>query len=851
MNAAVEGVFNAPPPTFGYTFGESHTQASWGDTRHTSWPQMVKMLTSHVAGPKEGPCVVPAIFSGARRRKEEATQIDVAFLDSDSGATLDEIVDALKRGGWAAVVSSTHSHMTTRTIAKVSNWDRYFAVRPGSDAAGFLRDEKGYLPVIAEGASVAETVGEYVHVDHAPCPKFRIAIPLLKPWRAADYPSQAAANGAWKERIEALAATLKVSHDQACTDTSRLFYLPRRPPNGAVPETAVISGELCDIFALAAARPAEDGFFIARSASPREALNDTEYADPITGEVIDLMPWVRLHGRTFLISKALKARRPAALTGLTVESKIHIDCPNGGAHTSSGRDNATFVCDAGSGEKDGFVVHCRHAHCTGKDRLFFVQKMLQEQWLKIDDLTAPEFHRECPAPERPVLSPSTPLDSARTLVGRTYTHPEGRTLHHQHGEFFIWRGSHYAEGQKEVIRADVYKFLDDARCIKGEKVVPFAPNKVKVANVMEALAAETQLPATVAAPAWLDDRPHPAAADILPCANGLLDLPSRRLMPLSPTFFGMNAVDYRYDADAAGSDDWIRFLLSVWPDDQETIDTLQEIFGLLLTGDTSQQKAFLIVGPKRSGKGTIARILTALLGRDNVVGPTLSSLTQNFGLAPLIGKPLAIISDARLGGRTDTSVVVERLLAITGEDGITVDRKFRDPWTGRLPTRFVMLTNELPRLTDASGALVSRFVVLVMKRSFFGQEDAGLTTRLLKELPAILNWAIDGRDRLLRRGHFIQPAASQQAAVELADIGSPIGAFLRDRCDVADAHSVSVDGLYNAWGEWCLNQNREHVGTKQIFGRDLRAAVPGLTDTQPRGEFGARYREYRGVGLKP
>jgi putative DNA primase/helicase len=53
----------------------------------------------------------------------------------------------------------------------------------------------------------------------------------------------------------------------------------------------------------------------------------------------------------------------------------------------------------------------------------------------------------------------------------------------------------------------------------------------------------------------------------------------------------------------------------------------------------------LMVGPTRGGKGTIARILRDLIGRQTVAGPTLSALGEEFGLAPLLGKSLAIISD--------------------------------------------------------------------------------------------------------------------------------------------------------------------------------------------------------------
>ena len=66
----------------------------------------------------------------------------------------------------------------------------------------------------------------------------------------------------------------------------------------------------------------------------------------------------------------------------------------------------------------------------------------------------------------------------------------------------------------------------------------------------------------------------------------------------------------------------------------------------------------------------------------NYAAPTLASLGERFGLASLIGKSLAIISDARLSGRSDQQVIVERLLSITGEDGQTIDRN-TNPLRGR------------------------------------------------------------------------------------------------------------------------------------------------------------------------
>lgn len=219
-------------------------------------------------------------------------------------------------------------------------------------------------------------------------------------------------------------------------------------------------------------------------------------------------------------------------------------------------------------------------------------------------------------------------------------------------------------------------------------------------------------------------------------------------------------------------------------------------------------------------------------------------------MEPLIGKRAGIISDARLGGKADLPIIAERLLSITGEDSITVDRKFKKAWTGRMQIRFLVLTNELPRLADASGALVSRFIVLMLQQSFLGREDHGIEARLLRELPAILNWAIAGLMRLRERGYFIMPKSSKEAVNDLEDLASPIGAFLRERCVVQQGRSVGAGRLYKAWCEWCKTQGRDYSGTVQTFGRDLRSAVPGLKTTNVRTAGGERVRTYEGVGLR-
>lgn len=450
-----------------------------------------------------------------------------------------------------------------------------------------------------------------------------------------------------------------------------------------------------------------------------------------------------------------------------------------------------------------------------------------------------------------VPSPKAPMLVARKLVADRFTDPDGLTvIRAWRGGYCAWDGRCWPERDLATIRAETYAYLEHAvyevETQLGIELRRWEPTKSKIANVLEALAAVTHLPPDIQPPTWLEGQGLPDASVLVVTANGILHLPDRRLLPHDPRLFVRHAVPFAYDPDAQVPERWLAFLHELWEDDEDSIALLGEMFGYALWGDTSLQKIMLLVGPPRAGKGVIARVLTHLLGRPNVGAPTLAGLTTNFGLQDLIGKTLAIVSDARLGPRANVQALAERLLSISGEDSITVDRKYKDPWTGPLGVRFLLLTNELPRFTDASGALAKRFIVLTLSKSFYGKEDPSLLGRLLPELPGILNWALDGLDRLRARGRFTEPASAREAIRELEDLSSPMSAFLRDRCVLRRDLRVIVDDLWMEWKAWAEDQSFHH-GTKATFGRDLRAAVPWLHVSRPRD--GAHRRVYVGVGL--
>ena len=454
---------------------------------------------------------------------------------------------------------------------------------------------------------------------------------------------------------------------------------------------------------------------------------------------------------------------------------------------------------------------------------------------------------------RVVPAPGNPMGVADALLDALYREERGRLLVFHRGDFHGWDGRCWPEGELRQVRAALYRWLEDAvyevESKEGPVRRPFEPNRRKIADVLEALQAITHRPQTLNPPAWLDDTAadYPAP-ELVAMENGLLHLPTRTLLPHTPAYYNEHALAFGYDPDAPAPKRWLEFLMELWPCDEESCLALAEIFGYILAGGTNLQKLLALVGPKRSGKGTIARVITGLLGVHNTCAPTLSSLTHPFGLQPLVGKQLATISDARLGSRQDSLIAVERLLSISGEDYITIDRKYKESWTGRLPTRFLILTNEIPRFSDASGALASRFVMLTMSRSFYGEEDPLLTDKLLAEAPAIFNWALDGLARLQERGHFHQPASAKEALRRLEDLSSPVGSFVRDRCEIGPLHTIEKDQLWKEWKDWSDLEGGK-PGTKAVFVRDLVAAYPEIRPRRPR-DGASRRQVLQGIRVK-
>jgi putative DNA primase/helicase len=403
------------------------------------------------------------------------------------------------------------------------------------------------------------------------------------------------------------------------------------------------------------------------------------------------------------------------------------------------------------------------------------------------------------------------------------------------------------------VRGKVYKFLDQAeREIRRDCLVRFEPDNTGVNKTVDALKADANLEPSFEMPGWFGKCPVENVRELVACQNGLLYVPERRLLPHTPRFWSPNVLEFGYDPEARAPR-FEQFLEEVWPGDNEAQQSLKEMIGLCLTDETKYQKAFMFVGPKRGGRGTIGRLIQGLIGRENYVGSTMHSFGEAFGMQSFIGKKVVVFSDARLDGvrRQNLSVIAERLLSITGEDVLDINRKYHGYWSGALKSRVVIFSNELLRFQDDSGALASRFITHKMMETFWGREDPDLTRKLLAERSGILNMALDALDHLRSHGRLIQPSSGLEMSENLTRLTSDVLAFVEECCVVDYNTSITVDKLFSRWDMWCASRKVRHGWGKNQFSEKIRAACPTVTSSRPRVNNPGRLVTFIGIGIVP
>jgi putative DNA primase/helicase len=343
----------------------------------------------------------------------------------------------------------------------------------------------------------------------------------------------------------------------------------------------------------------------------------------------------------------------------------------------------------------------------------------------------------------PVLDRANPLSTAREFLLNHYHDARGRLLFFSKSQFWAYGGKCWEVRSREDMIGEIHRFLSGCERIVGGRNVPFDPRSEDTERVCRSLHHEVNAPDALVMPTWggagnLDPK------ELVAFQYGIFNIRTKDRLSHTPLFWSPNVLDFDHDPQA----DCPRFtkLLceDLFPNDLEAPWAVLEWIGYCLTDDTKYQKILLLIGPPRSGKGTLIRLMKAITGPGNFHSTSIHDFAGRFGLASAIGKKVIAIPEFVTDGVPPSvlSAMGTRLKSISGEDDVTVQRKNIDDWTGKLYAKLVLAANQTPRLRDLSGAVASRFIVIKFKNTFLGNEDYDLEEALRAERSGIFNLAL-------------------------------------------------------------------------------------------------------------
>lgn len=446
---------------------------------------------------------------------------------------------------------------------------------------------------------------------------------------------------------------------------------------------------------------------------------------------------------------------------------------------------------------------------------------------------------------------------AKKFVDTFYKDGDTVTLRAYHGDWCRWNGKCYEIVPVEILRGQLYGFLE-GKCFvqtdgKGnEKVVPYKVTRNKINDILDAF--NRWCPIRSDPPVWTLDTELPDPVDLIGFNNGLLDVNAYMdgkvvLHNPDPRLFSLTCCPYDFDEDAL-PEFTERYLLDTYDGDQASVDLVWEWTGYCMVPDLSQEKFMLLYGEPRSGKSTILDLVTYTVGESVCGSSDLPAIGSRFGLEPLIGKLFCTFGDIRNPDQATLNRALAVILRITGGDKVYVDKKtVRGLPAIRMPLRFGLAMNELPSFTDHTRALEGRLLTLYHATSHVMDEDPSIKERVLAEAMGgkMVNLALQGLRRLRTSGKFSEPESRSMVVKQFRVLAEPVSTFIEECCKVGKGESCDKNTLYAAWQGWC-RANMRKPGMPPQFSKWLLGHAPTLSVGR-RNDDGRRVRTYEGINL--
>jgi len=230
------------------------------------------------------------------------------------------------------------------------------------------------------------------------------------------------------------------------------------------------------------------------------------------------------------------------------------------------------------------------------------------------------------------------------------------------------------------------------------------------------------------------------------------------------------------------------------------------------------EKALILYGTGANGKSVMFDIVTALLGRSNITSYSLESLCDDRGYHR------AMIGDALLNFCTEVSskrIESSYFKALVSGEPIEARLPYQDPVVMNKYAKLMFNTNELPTTSDTTEGFFRRFTIIPFKVIIPPSErDSNLAQKIISsELSGVLNWVIDGLNRLLLNKRFTHCESANNELCQYRHDADTVLSYIDEADIIPGALPQKGSLLYNQYKGHCLDSGRPALGRTKFFRR--------------------------------
>src|SRR3989344_1837184 len=272
----------------------------------------------------------------------------------------------------------------------------------------------------------------------------------------------------------------------------------------------------------------------------------------------------------------------------------------------------------------------------------------------------------------------------------------------------------------------------------------------------------------------IDLKEFSADRDLVNLDNGVLSIKTGEITEHDPKhlFFNKIATTYTKNANCPMIKKFLSEIL-----DENDIPVIQEWFGYILYRSYFIKKAIIFVGEGDTGKTTLLRLIEKFIGKDNVSGVSLQKITSDkFATINFYNKQINIYDDLSFKDINDNGA----FKIATGGGSITAEYKFGEQFQFENYAKLTFACNKIPDVKDPNDVAYFGRWIIIHFRNEITNPDKFLIDKITtpEELSGLLNFALEGLNRLLEKQKFSYNKAPHEIKKEMERSGSVIAQFV-------------------------------------------------------------------------